>query len=357
MSLKKLFVFIFLLFLLVIPQTPQALANWVSGGGDPKYVEVQSYPNMSLLKEAVFFLQKRVKETPFNRNFKDAFITDTNVLLKMGRFYYVSELFTVGLNRFSGDYTTLVSNGAMTEYSFGAPVYFSKQVIEYDKRTLARVIAQEVVHHIFSGRFQKDEIFANNLGTYIVAGGEIPTKPYNAAQIIYEEFDTQLRDESSKNIMAKAKTDFEAGKDVLDVLYFLGHELYKNFGSYGNYHVEFEYLRADQLGQRHPKNAKITKLENFKKEAIKKCVFATYLEGPSGITNSLSQKISNSFAQHLGLFEQKINNIYLVENFFLPATEGTISDCGVGVEDKQGRVFIFKAIKRHEDNQMSLPVM
>lgn len=273
----------------------------------------------------------------------------------MDVFYYVPELFAVGFNRHPGDYTKLYSNGAMTEFNPAAPIYFSKQAIKYDVRTLARVIAQEVPHHIFKGRFQRNETFANNLGTYLVVLDKVPSEPFNAAQIIYEEFDHELRDESSRRIIEKARDEFAAGDDVLEVMYHLAHRLYKNRGSYNRYHVEASVpMTRDELFKRWKKSADITKLTQLQKDKIATCVFATYQDGPSGVTTQYQKLLTETFFKLMNEFKSKITKVYFTEEFYLPV-EKEVVNCGFGLENSEGKVYLYQAIFRHEDNQCGQP--
>tara|TARA_Y100000590_G_scaffold470776_1_gene670411 strand:- start:45088 stop:46170 length:1083 start_codon:yes stop_codon:yes gene_type:complete len=339
-----------LLILLTFSQSAIA-GGWASGGGDPKEVEAKVFPFMGKIIDAVNLLKSNLDKTPFNENFKNAFKKDLDLLLKNGRFYYVPELFAVGFNRHPGDYTKLYSNGAMTEFKLGAPIYFSKQAIKYDVRTLARVIGQEVPHHIFKGRFQRDETFANNLGTYLVLLDKIPTEPYSAAQIIYEEFDHELRDDSSKRIIQKARDEFNAGENVLEVLYNLAHRLYKNRGSFSDYHVETAApMTRPEMYRLWPKTADISALTKLKKTKIAECMFATYQDGASGITKQYQALLTDTFLKLMDEFKSKIKKVYTTEEFYLPM-EKVVTTCGFGIEDDAGKVYLYKAIIRHEDNQ------
>ncbi len=329
--------------------------GWTSGGGDPIEVKVQHFPNQKILDDAIELLIDKVSETRFTQRFKDAFINDLRGIQKKNHFFYIPELFAVGFNRHGGDYTKLVSNGAMTDFTREGAIYFSKQAIKYDAKTLARVIAQEIPHHIFKGRFQKNEVFANNLGTYLITQGEIPQEPYPAAQIIYEEFDEEFRDELSLKVIAETENKFNNGDDPSKVLYFLGHELYKISGSYHHYHVEFDYLDFNELNKRFPKFADITPMRKLIESSLKKCVFAPYRDGASGVTVAQSDKIAKLFIEHLDKYKEIIKSIYLVEDFYLPATK-IVTDCGVGVRfHNKDKFYVFKAIFRHEGNQHGPP--
>tara|TARA_R110002072_G_scaffold534_6_gene4062 strand:+ start:235907 stop:236968 length:1062 start_codon:yes stop_codon:yes gene_type:complete len=340
---------LFLVYLALISSS--TFAGWASGGGDPKEVKVKPFPNQKVLSEAIELLKKKVNETPLHQKFKEAFIEDLELMKSKKRFYYIPKLFAVGFNRYGGDYTKLVSNGAMTEFEKGGAIYFSKRARKYDAKTLARVIAQEVPHHIFRGKFQYDEVFANSLGTYLIVGGEIPTKPYPAAQIIHEEFDHDLRDKSSLKVINKARKKYADNEDVLEVLYYLSHELYKLRGAYLDYHVESTApITKEMMNQRFPRNTRITHMPKLREQFIKKCVFVKYSAGPSGISEVMSEKLTKTFLEHLHLFKNKIKDFYLVEDFYLPATK-VITDCGIAIEDNQGEVYIYKAVRRHEDNQ------
>lgn len=330
--------------------------GWGSGGGDPIEVEVKKFPNPIVLKEAINLLVQKVSESPFTQNFKDAFIKDLRLIQSRDFFFYIPKLFAVGFNRFGGDYNKLVSNGAMTEFTSGGAIFFSKQAENYDARTLARVIAQEIPHHIFKGRFQRNEVFANNLGTYLITQGEIPNEPYPAAQIIYEEFDKELRDDASLKIIKKVNEKLQSGENVLKTLYFMAHELYKIRGSYHHYHVEFALMEYNELKSRFPKYADITKTEKLLKTSLETCVFTPYEDGASGVTKASSQKLARTFMETLDLVKDEVNRIFLVENFYLPATK-VVTDCGVGVETKDGKTYVFKSIFRHEGNQHGPPPM
>ncbi len=327
-----------------------SIAGWSSGGGDPYDVKVEPFPNKKILADAINLLKVKVANLPFHQNFKDAFMADLEGMVRLGRFYYIPELFAVGFDRHKGDYTKLVSNGAMTEFvDFGA-IYFSKRAVEYDARTLARVIAQEIPHHIFRGRFQREEIFANNLGTYIITGGKIPTEPFPAAQIIYEEFDHELRDKGSLRIINEYKTKIATGESVLESLYYLSHALYKLRGSFADYHVEADSTDLISMLSNWPKVAKITPMTDLIYASMKKCVFVPYKDGASGISDVMSGKLTNILRESIKELGSKIKNIYLVEDFYLPATK-VITKCGLALEDDNGKVYIYKGVIRHEGNQ------
>lgn len=339
-----------LLFLLVFTQTAFA-GGWASGGGDPKEVKALVFPFMGKVIDAIEMLKTNLDKTPFNENFKKAFKEDMDLVLKNGHFLYVPELFAVGFDRHPGDYTKLFSNGAMTGFEKGDPIYFSKQAIKYDVRTLARVIGQEIPHHIFKGRFQRDETFANNLGTYLVLLDNVPQQPYSATQIIYEEFDHKLRDATSLKIIDKARDEFNGGEDVTEILYNLAHDLYKNRGSYSDYHVETAApMTRVQLYKDWPKVADITALSELQKQMISKCMFVAYEDGPSGITKQYQSLLTDTFINLLDEFKSKISNFYLVEDFYLPS-DNVITSCGFGVESTDGEIYLYQAIRRHEGRQ------
>lgn len=348
--MKMIMTLIFLLF----SQMTYA-GGWASGGGDPKEVEAVPFPFMGKIRDAIDLLKTNLDQTPFNENFKAAFKTDMDLVLKRGHFFYVPKLFAVGFDRHPGDYTKLFSNGAMTGFEPGAPIYFSLQAVNYDVRTLARVIGQEIPHHIFSGRFQRNEEFANNLGTYLVLLDKIPTEPFSAAQIIYEEFDHELRDTASRRIIDRARDSFTAGENVLEILYNLAHDLYKNRGSFRDYHVETAPpMTRSELFQNWPKTADISNLVELKKSMVAKCMFATYQDGASGITERYQKLLTKTFLQLVKEFDSKIEKFYLVEDFFLPM-EREVTKCGFGIEDDRGRIYVYKAIIRHEGRQCGQP--
>ncbi len=343
------------LILILVLSYSSFAGGWASGGGDPKEVKAKIFPHMHKIKEAIQLLKSNLDKTHFNENFKKAFKEDMDLIFERGHFFYVPKLFAVGFDRHPGDYEKLYSNGAMTGFEPASPIYFSKQAIKYDVRTLARVIAQEIPHHIFKGRFQREETFANNLGTYLVLLDKVPDQPYSATQIIYEEFDNELRDQSSKDIIAKARAEFADGESVLEIMYNLAHGIYKNRGSYSDFHVETGApLTKPQMLARWPKTADITALTTLQKDKIAKCMFTSYQDGPSGITEQYSKLLTETFYKLMQEFKSKITKVYLTEDFYLPM-EGTITTCGVGLEDDQGKIYIYKAIKRHEDNQCGGP--
>ncbi|MBT3583945.1 MAG: hypothetical protein HN509_03480 [Halobacteriovoraceae bacterium] len=343
--------FIFLISILIFAN---ASANWTSGGGDPKFVKAIHFPKRQVISDAIKLLRKKVQESPFHKNFKDSFISDLDQMQKLDLFFYIPKLFAVGFNRFPGDYTKLVSNGAMTEYKKGGAIYFSKQAIKYNAETLARVIAQEIPHHIFKGRFQRNETFANTLGTFLITGGEIPTTPYSHLQIIREEFDHELRDEFSKRILEKARKDFLDGQNILKIIYYTTHDLYKNRGSFSDYHVEYGYFQNKKdMMETHPKTAEISTLTKLQSDKIAKCMFATYADGATGITKNFQNKLTKVTVKLLDEFKSKIKAVYYAEDFFLPATK-IVTNCGFGVESLDGRIMLYKSINRHEDNQCPL---
>lgn len=49
-------------------------------------------------------------------------------------------------------------------------------------------------------------------------------------------------------------------------------------------------------------------------------------------------------------FKSKISRMYLIEEFNLPAEQDFV-DCGVGIENADGKIYLYQAIFRHEGRQ------
>ena len=325
--------------------------NWSGGGGDPIPVKVEAFPDQKMLDGAIALLKQKIQETPFIEEFKTAFLNDLITLEQNKAFLFVPELFAVGFSRYPGDYNRLVSNGAMTEFKQGSPIYFSKQALKYDSRSLARVIAQEIPHHIFKTKFGRDEVFVNALGTYIVEGGEnIPTQPYPAVQIIYEEFlDLPFR-ESTGKIIRKAQEDLQLGKNTLSTLFRLAQGLYRDRGSYSWYNVEIAtFINLADMSQYHDKIIKITKSRELIHSLLEKCTFATYEDGPGGFDKKEQEITVNAFMLIYDSVDD-IDEVYYVEDPMI-ATMKKVTNCAIGLENSKGEIMIYGAVFRHSDDQ------
>lgn len=324
--------------------------DWSSGGGDPIRVKAMPFPNLATLGMAIELLKEHVQASPFYPEFKQAFLKDLEILEKGQRFYYVPDLFSVGLNRFPGDYEVLVSNGAMTEYELGAPIYFSRQSVIYDAKTLARVIAQEIPHHIFTGKFQKDEMFVNTLGTYLIVGGEPPTTPVHVAQVIYEQFINKPGEALSQifnQAMEQQQSDWRWAQAAIN----LASKSYKERGSYGLQRLGVMSMsREEFLG--HKQKVELPRGMEIFKDALKKCVFVSYEDGASGITPNEQNLLSNLFIEFLVKQSAIIKNIYLLENIQLP-TEAPGPHCAIALvgptQVENERIIVLQKVTLHED--------
>ncbi|MBI2519967.1 MAG: hypothetical protein HYV97_06110 [Bdellovibrio sp.] len=335
------------LFVLIIWVFAVVAGDWSSGGGDPVIVQTYPFPNQSLLQDALDLLEVRIKETVFIDEFKTAFKSELNLLHQKNNFFYIPQLFSVGLGRYPGDYTKLVSNGAMTEFTSGAPIYFSRQVLEYDARTLARVIAQEIPHHIFKSNYRDDEIFVNTLGTYIIVGGEIPNSPVPLARVIHEEFST-IPNAALRSVVKEAArlqtNDFGWHRG----LYFLSHQGYRQLGSFDLYNVEYIYEPVSEFTKRtHVLNLKFDM--DILSEMISRCVFISYTQGPSGITGAEQKMLTDLFIQHLRAYPDIFKKIYYLEQVVVP-TNKKLTTCAIGVEGPDQHVMLFQSVYRHEDD-------
>ena len=330
---------------------PALAGEWSSGGGDPIYVKALPFPNQATLQEAIDLLKLKIRETPYYNEFKKAFLEDLEYLQKHHLFFYIPDLFSVGLNRFDGDYDTLVSNGAMTEFSAKSPIYFSRQAVNYDARTLARVIAQEIPHHIFSQAYGRNELFVNALGTYIIVGGEPPTSPIHFGQVIYEEF-INHPGERLKEISEQAQLRQTTDWRWMNGVYFLARESYKERGSYSRYNIQSmtEHLTAFQ------KRQKVVPLQlemELTKEVLKKCTFLAYTEGPSGITQQEQKVLTELFLNHLRHFASVFKGFYYAEEIKL-ASERELSTCAFGIQGPNDQVLWLQGVYLMNDDQVHL---
>ena len=106
--------------------------------------------------------------------------------------------------------------------------------------------------------------------------------------------------------------------------------------------------------QNWPKTADITNLPALTKEKIAKCMFTAYQDGASGVTKHYQTLLTETFVKLMDEFKSKITKIYTTEEYYLPM-ERTITTCGLGIEDDGGRIYLYKAIIRHENNQCGQP--
>ncbi|HAZ13028.1 MAG: hypothetical protein A2X86_09570 [Bdellovibrionales bacterium GWA2_49_15] len=336
-----------ILFLMLVGARPLIAGDWSSGGGDPVIVQTYPFPNQRLLQDALDLLETKISETVFIDEFKMAFKAELKLLRQKNNFFYIPDLFSVGLGRYPGDYTRLVSNGAMTEFVSGGPIYFSRQALDYDARTLARVIAQEIPHHIFKSSYRDNEIFVNILGTYIIVGGEVPDSPISLVRVIHEEFSTI----PSQALQAVVN---EAGKRQSDDFrwhegpYFLSHQGYRQLGSFGLYNVEYIYESSQEFSKRtHALSLKFDM--EILSEMVSRCVFVPYTEGPSGITQAEQKILTDLFIQHLRRYPGIFKKLYYVEQVGVPS-ERPVTTCAIGVEGPNQHVMLFQSVYRHEDD-------
>lgn len=151
--------------------TPHAHAgNEGGGGGDPRRVQVTVFPDSNKLNKAISLLQHSIASTKYPESLKSDLLTELSTLKNKGMFLYVAQVASLGFSRHKGDYSTLVSVGAFTSFSRGEPVYFSSQVKNYSAEELARVIAQELPHHVLPEPLKFEESFVNPFGESLAKG-------------------------------------------------------------------------------------------------------------------------------------------------------------------------------------------
>lgn len=317
---------------------------WSSGGGDPIIVQSYPFPNSHILSAAISLLKARVNASIYPESFKVAYLADINSLQDKNAFFYIPELFAVGFQRYAGDYTKLVSNGAMTEFQPASPIYFSKQAASYDAETLAQVIAQEIPHHIFKDRFQRNEEFANNLGTHLVKGGEMPTSPFPAGHIIYEQFVNVFMRASTVHIIDTAKADLAADRPLLPVIYDLAHDLYRDIGDYWNYNIDYAFTNQNRLAAEFPKALIINNFRQLREFALKSCLFVKYTDKTAEISPHEQQVLLTTFEKILQQAQAKWKNLYYIEGFSLRPHEQQLTACGFAVEDFAGDIFVMQAV-------------
>jgi hypothetical protein len=153
-----------------VAESEASRGNGGVSGGDPIAVQAQAFPDSEKLRAAVFYLQQKISESAYSTQLKSALSSELTKLHEERKFLFIPEMIILGHSRFEGDYKTLVSSGAFTTLKPGDPIYFSKQVVNYTAEQLARVIAQELPHHVLTGEQAADEAFVNNFGAALIEG-------------------------------------------------------------------------------------------------------------------------------------------------------------------------------------------
>lgn len=167
--MKKIILTITALLALASPSFAEQ-GNEGGGGGDPRSIRVIAFPDSHKLNSAISILEKSIPNTQYSESLKDNLLAELNSLKTKKMFFYVPQVASLGFNRYKGDYTTLVSVGAFTSFSRGEPIYFSSQVKNYSASELARVIAQEIPHHVLPEPLKFDESFVNPFGESLAKG-------------------------------------------------------------------------------------------------------------------------------------------------------------------------------------------
>ena len=142
----------------------------VGNGGDPMPMESSAFPKKELLNEAVQYLKEQVKQSRFMERFKDEFVGELDQLFSDNKFRYIEAILVELPGQTPGGYTSLVSLGAKTTMKPGSVIYLTKQVISYSKEDLARVIAQEIPHHVLFDDIATNEDLVNHLGKLLASG-------------------------------------------------------------------------------------------------------------------------------------------------------------------------------------------
>jgi hypothetical protein len=320
---------------------------WSGGGGDPIPVEVKPFPNQIILAQAIALIEHKVKESPFIDEFKKAFLEDLKILKDKNRFYYIPSLFAVGFSRYPGDYQRLVSNGAMTEFRKGSPIYFSKQAEKYDIDSLARVIAQEIPHHIFKTKLGRNEEFVNNLGTFLIVGGgadAIPTRPYHHGRLIWEEFGNRVGRETTQWIVDKyTKKLNERTWSNLFVLGDLAWDLYRNRGSQSWHNTSGDsYTDISSVYNKFKTVVDITKSKTLIREMIGRCLFTTYEDGESEF-NRKEQELTVKIFMDMVAKAKYLKSFHYIEGKESGAFK-QFSNCSIAIEDLDGRVLTYYSI-------------
>ena len=159
----------FSLFLLILCISISAFAGREGGnGGDPIRVYAQAFPDAPRLNEAISIAKEKIATSLYAREFKEGMILEIESFVSKGHIQYIPKEMVL-LPDFS-NYPYMVSIGAITRLEKGSIVYFTKQSIDYSARDLARVILQEIPHHIFINGLETDEAFINNLGILLIEG-------------------------------------------------------------------------------------------------------------------------------------------------------------------------------------------
>lgn len=185
-----------------------------SGGGDPLRVMAYPFPNEELLQGAVSHLREEIKKKKLPAKFVVDYLADLDALMSAPplNFFYVPGLASFGYQRHPGDYgrgvnedgsITLISIGAFTEFRPKAPIFFTDRATTYGPKELARVIAQEIPHHLSMGprtalhnftctnkiRYHKSsENFVNRLGAQVATQDKTMDKDIvYALELIYAE--------------------------------------------------------------------------------------------------------------------------------------------------------------------------
>lgn len=146
----------------------------ISGGGDAHEAQAIRFPRKDVLANAIKILQGRIESSNYPAAFRQALADELRNLDQGGKILYIPETVFLGHSRFKGDYTKVMTVGAFTRSIPGDNVYLSRQVIKYDANKLARVIAQELPHHILREDLASDEEVVNTVGDSLMDSKTVP---------------------------------------------------------------------------------------------------------------------------------------------------------------------------------------
>lgn len=161
-----------------------SFANEKGNGGDPIRVYATDFPSAETLKSAKEIVRERVSKSLYMDEFKAAMIEELNELDQNDRIKYIPKDMVL-LPNFS-NYPYMVSVGAITELEKGSLIYLTKQSVNYSAKELARVLLQELPHHILRNGLEKDEAFINSLGELIIDGTFIESVNKRLERVFYK---------------------------------------------------------------------------------------------------------------------------------------------------------------------------
>lgn len=137
-------------------------------GGDPIRVHATAFPKMENLSRAVEIAENSISTSTYMIELKRDMLKELKNLSQNNLIKYIPREMVL-LPDFS-NYPYIVSVGAVTELTKGSIIYLTKQSLNYNAEELARVLLQEIPHHILTNGLEKDEAFINGLGQLLIDG-------------------------------------------------------------------------------------------------------------------------------------------------------------------------------------------